>query len=77
MIFAAGWAPCVGPVLTAILLLAMQAQTAWRGALLLVVFGVGLGIPFIVTGVLLDVITPRLKRLGQRWGLCQPLGVRY
>jgi len=66
MVFAAGWTPCVGPVLTAILLLAMEAQTAWHGALLLMVFGVGLGIPFVVTGALMDVITPRLKALGKR-----------
>ena len=65
MIFAAGWTPCVGPVLTAILLLAMQTATAWRGAWLLLVFAAGLGIPFIVTGALLDVLMPRLKRVGK------------
>ena len=65
MIFAAGWTPCVGPVLTAILLLAMQTATAWRGAWLLLVFAAGLGIPFVVTGALLDVLMPRLKRVGK------------
>jgi len=65
MIFAAGWTPCVGPVLTAILLLAMQTATAWRGAWLLLVFAAGLGIPFVVTGALLDVLMPRLKRIGK------------
>lgn len=65
MIFAAGWTPCVGPVLTAILLLAMQTATAWRGAWLLLVFAAGLGIPFIITGALLDVLMPRLKRVGK------------
>jgi len=65
MIFAAGWTPCVGPVLTAILLLAMQTATAWRGALLLALFAAGLGIPFILAGALLDVAMPRLKRIGR------------
>jgi len=74
MVFAAGWTPCVGPVLTAILLLAMQAQTAWRGALLLMVFAMGLGIPFVITGALLDALTPRLKQIGRRAGLITTVG---
>lgn len=74
MIFAAGWTPCVGPVLTAILLLAMQAQTAARGAWLLMVFALGLGIPFIVTGALLDAIAPGLKRIGRHARLVSAIG---
>jgi cytochrome c-type biogenesis protein len=74
MVFAAGWTPCVGPVLTAILLLSMEAQTAWRGALLLMVFAVGLGIPFVLTGALLGAITPRLRWLGQRAGVISAVG---
>ena len=45
--FAAGWTPCVGPVLASILALAATETSAARGALLLAVFGLGLGLPFL------------------------------
>jgi cytochrome c-type biogenesis protein len=46
--FAVGFSPCIGPVLASLLLLAGQAATAWRGAALLAVYAVGLGLPLIV-----------------------------
>lgn len=45
--FGIGWTPCVGPVLGAILTLAATSTTALQGALLLGVFSLGLGVPFI------------------------------
>ncbi|UQZ89493.1 cytochrome C biogenesis protein [Deltaproteobacteria bacterium Smac51] len=48
MAFAAGWTPCVGPVLTAILALAAFEQSAQFGLKLLVVFSMGLGLPFLI-----------------------------
>jgi cytochrome c-type biogenesis protein len=51
--FAAGWTPCIGPILGGIL--AMVAGTsggASRGILLLTVYSVGLGIPFLISGLL-------------------------
>jgi cytochrome c-type biogenesis protein len=50
MAFAAGWSPCLGPVLTAILAIASQ-QSAARGALLLAIYSLGLGVPFLLIGV--------------------------
>jgi cytochrome c-type biogenesis protein len=50
MAFAAGWTPCIGPVLGAILALA-AGQTAWRGVLLLACYSLGLGLPFLLVGV--------------------------
>jgi cytochrome c-type biogenesis protein len=50
MAFAAGWTPCVGPVLTGILAIA-AGQDAWRGALLLVCYSAGLGLPFLLVGL--------------------------
>ncbi len=47
--FAAGWTPCVGPILGAILVTASTYTTMWKGILLLVVYSLGLGIPFILT----------------------------
>ena len=46
--FAAGWTPCVGGVLTAVIMTASLETTAYRGLLLLFVFGVGLTMPFII-----------------------------
>jgi len=46
--FAAGWTPCVGPVLASILALAATESSAAEGAGLLAVFGLGLGVPFLV-----------------------------
>lgn len=50
--FAIGWSPCIGPVLSAILLMAAETRTAAQGALLLGVYVLGLGVPFLVAGVL-------------------------
>lgn len=47
MAFAFGWAPCIGPVLATILAAAAATQTAAWGALLLVFYSLGLGIPFV------------------------------
>jgi cytochrome c-type biogenesis protein len=46
--FAFGWTPCIGPILAAILAVAASEQTVARGAGLLAVYSLGLGIPFVV-----------------------------
>ena len=51
--FAAGWTPCIGPFLAGLLALASQEQTVGRGTLLLFVYGLGLGVPFVLTGLAL------------------------
>ena len=50
MAFAAGWTPCIGPVLGAILGIA-ATQSAVGGALLLLCYSVGLGVPFLLLGL--------------------------
>ena len=50
MAFAAGWTPCVGPILGAIWLIAAQGSAAW-GAFLLVCYSLGLGVPFLLLGL--------------------------
>jgi len=49
--FAFGWTPCIGPILGAILLFASQQETVGQGVLLLVAYSLGLGIPFILSGL--------------------------
>ena len=51
--FAIGWTPCVGPFLAALLALAGQEQTVVQGMLLLFVYGLGLGLPFVLAGLAL------------------------
>jgi cytochrome c-type biogenesis protein len=49
--FGFGWTPCIGPVLGAVLIEAAGQHTAARGAVLLLFYSLGLGIPFLATGL--------------------------
>jgi cytochrome c-type biogenesis protein len=49
--FAIGWSPCIGPTLAAILALAAGAGSAGEGAVLLGVYSLGLGVPFLLAGL--------------------------
>lgn len=53
MAFGAGWTPCVGPILGAILTMAATTQNILKGILLLSVYSIGLGIPFLIAGLLI------------------------
>ncbi len=57
--FSFGWTPCLGPFLGSALLLASQTATLYEGVLLLLLFSLGLGIPFLV----MTMLFPRLKFL--------------
>ncbi len=54
MAFAAGWTPCVGPILGSILLMAAQADTVGEGMGLLAVYSAGLAVPFLATSLALN-----------------------
>jgi len=60
--FSAGWTPCVGPVLGAILTLALNGGSLAKGALLLTTYSLGLGIPFLVAALAIEWISRLLKR---------------
>jgi cytochrome c-type biogenesis protein len=49
--FAFGWTPCIGPILAAILTLAATTDTVGRGIVLLIVYSLGLGVPFLLTAL--------------------------
>lgn len=51
MAFAAGWTPCIGPVLAGTLALATAQGNSARGSLLLFVYSMGLGVPFLLIGL--------------------------
>ena len=52
--FGAGWTPCVGPFLAGLLALASQQATVGAGVVLLLVYALGLGVPFLLAGVAVD-----------------------
>ena len=54
MAFAGGWTPCVGPILGSILLYASNLGTVDKGIFLLIVYSLGLAIPFILTAYAVD-----------------------
>lgn len=57
MAFAAGWTPCFGPVLASILMYAGGAATVSKGVYLLLIYSVGMGVPFILTALFINVFT--------------------
>ena len=59
--FAFGWTPCIGPILAAILAVAGSAATVSYGALLLLAYSAGLGIPFVLAAVAMGTFTAFLK----------------
>ena len=52
--FGFGWTPCIGPILGSILTLAAIEENASKGLLLLSSYSLGLAIPFIISGILID-----------------------
>ena len=65
MVFAAGWTPCVGPALSAILILSADQTTVGRGVVLLVAYSAGIGLPFILAGFLIDRLGGLLQRMAR------------
>lgn len=61
MVFAFGWTPCVGQFLTPILGLAANSNTLSQGILLLTLYSLGLGIPFIITSLAFDSLKGAFK----------------
>jgi len=61
--FAFGWTPCIGPILGSILALAAEDGTVKRGMLLLAVYSLGLGVPFLATSLAVDRFFDAFKRI--------------
>jgi cytochrome c-type biogenesis protein len=69
IVFAAGWTPCIGPILAGILVVASQLQTVGQGVLLLVAYSLGLGIPFLVVGLLFGRLSQQLRKMNRYLGV--------
>ena len=60
--FAFGWTPCIGPILAAILAVAASEQTVAKGASLLAIYSLGLGVPFIAAAFAIEPFAAFLSR---------------
>ena len=67
--FAFGWTPCIGPVLAGILAIAAEQDTVGKGIMLLSVYSLGLGIPFLATSLSINAFLSFFKRFSKyiRW----------
>jgi cytochrome c-type biogenesis protein len=61
--FAFGWTPCIGPILAAILSVAASEATVTRGAGLLAIYSLGLGIPFLLAAFMIERFSGLLARM--------------
>ena len=66
MAFAFGWTPCIGPVLGGVLGLAATRSTLVSGLVLLVAYSLGLGVPFLLTGLAFGRLTAVFARVRSR-----------
>jgi cytochrome c-type biogenesis protein len=64
--FGAGWTPCIGPILGAILTMAGSSGQLSTGVLLLVAYGLGLGVPFFLAAIGFSSFLTAFRRV-RRW----------
>lgn len=61
MIFAIGWTPCVGTFLGTALTIAVNSHETFKGTVMLLIYSLGLGIPFLICAVLIDKLKDALN----------------
>lgn len=64
IVFAAGWTPCIGPILGAILLYTASQSSANEGILLLSIYSLGLAIPFLLSAMLISLFFTYTRKIG-------------
>jgi cytochrome c-type biogenesis protein len=67
--FSAGWSPCIGPTLGAVLTLSAASASAWQGVVLLTVYSAGLAVPFLAMGLAFNTLKPAYAWLKRYMGV--------
>lgn len=62
MAFGAGWSPCIGPLLGSILIMASGQETVWQGVGLLMLYSLGMALPFIAISIFINFILSFIKK---------------
>ena len=65
--FAFGWTPCIGPILSAILLVAAQQESVNQGIMLLSIYSLGLAIPFLLTAIAINQFFVAFKKIRRHY----------
>ncbi len=72
--FAAGWTPCVGPILSSILLYASTAENIQSGVFLLLSYSLGMGLPFFICAIALNSFLNTFQRARKHIGIFTKVG---
>lgn len=72
--FSFGWTPCIGPVLGAVLGISASGGQAAYGAWLMLIYSVGLAIPFLVISIFSDVLLKRIRLINRHMGKIKVVG---
>ncbi len=65
MAFATGWTPCIGPILSSILIYATSMNSVGKGVLLLIMYSLGLAVPFILTAMAIGSFTKQFRKFSK------------
>ena len=69
IVFSVGWTPCVGVFLGSALMLASQQGSAMVGTMMLLCYSLGLGVPFLISAVLIDQLKSAFTFIKKHYGI--------
>ena len=72
--FGAGWSACTGPILGSILALTAVSATLEQGVIFLLAYALGLGLPFLLVGILVDRVSPLMRSIRRYTGPISLIG---
>lgn len=73
--FGASWSACTGPILGAVLVLSAEnAKSVVQGVIVMLTFALGLGVPFLLVGLLMDGLSPLLRRIRRATAVLTTIG---
>lgn len=73
VLFSVSWSPCVGPFLGTALMMAHQSGSAFKGMMMLVLYSLGLGIPFLFSALILDQLKEAFTKIQEKSDLIQKI----